>query len=85
MILAPSQTNQANVQNMNAFSFHSYGKYGFALAVAGVNDATYIAGNRSSTAMSLGSAQSTMPVATTEHAAHTTASWNSLSSTQVHD
>jgi hypothetical protein len=75
----------ANVQNMNALSIHSYGKYGYALGQLGASDVSAVAAARGASGPALGARLARMPVAVTEHAAHTTAAWNALGSTPDND
>ena len=65
------------VQNMMAMSVHSYGKTGLELVLLGTTFAGYIASNRSR----LPGDPATLPYAVTEHAAHTTATWNTVATT----
>lgn len=62
------------VQNMNAFSLHSYGKTGYGLMQLGNGTAAGIAAARVPAA----GAPATLPYTVTEHAPHTTATWTTL-------
>ena len=74
-VAAPSFS--AARQNMNALSVHSYGKTGLELLTLGLGFVPLIAGNRSR----LAGDPDVLPYSITEHAAHTTASWNSVPTT----
>ena len=62
---------------MNAFSLHSYGKTGLELFQLANSTQVAIDAARQAPVT-----QAKIPFIITEHAAHTTASWNSLSTTQ---
>ena len=69
---------RTDLQNMNAFSLHSYGKTGFQMFQLGSQTAAQIAAVRPP----LGpSSPAVIPYVVTEHAAHTTAQWNPIAST----
>lgn len=57
------------------------GKYGYFLGTFTQDTAASVAWARAAGAASLGASLAALPVALTEHNAHTTAEWNALSST----
>ena len=77
-LAASLNVTAAGVQNMNVFSIHTYGKTGWELQKLAVGDVAGMAAARASPVPAL---LPTVPWAVTEHAAHTTATWNTLSST----
>ena len=72
--VSPYSTS-ASLQNMNAFSLHTYGKQGYAIWQLG-NFTMY-----SINASRVPPVNVALPYAVTEHAAHTTASWNGYATT----
>ena len=75
----------SSLQNLDEFSIHSYGKTGIGLGQLCNGDVASIAWARGARGASAGAMLAQIPVAVTEHAAHTTAAWNSLGSTQDND
>ena len=72
-----SGVTDAALQNMNVYSLHSYGKTGYQLgALVNSSAAAVAAAPRQAPIV-----QAALPIATTEHNAHTTAVWNTLATT----
>lgn len=65
----------ARARFFQAFSLHSYGKEGYALWQTG--NATNVSVQATRTTP-IPASQPTLPFVVTEHAAHTTATWNTL-------
>lgn len=75
----PSLTQDATLQNLNSFSWHSYGKYGYALSEqTGDNLTESVAWARP---RPLPSGVPVLGFATTEHNTHTTKLYDTLSTT----
>ena len=68
----------AGLQNMNAYSMHTYGKTGYQLASLATGLAAQINASRP---LPLPASQLTLPFVVTEHATHTTNVFNNISST----
>ena len=74
-----SGTQSASQQNLDAFSVHSYGKTGAGLSSLGSSTALAIATLRAENTIT--PTLPVIPYAVTEHAAHTTATFNNISTT----
>jgi hypothetical protein len=68
--------HNASYQNMHSYSVHSYGKTGYELNFMAVNSVAGTAASRKGL-----STWPSLPFSITEHAAHTTASWNAVPTT----
>ena len=71
-VLISFQGKQSSFSNMNAYSFHSYGKSGSSLA----EDIRYLQNSINN---------SSLPVIITEHNSHTSSDWNTINSTPDDD